>query len=225
MVDKKIKKIQYLKFIPLGIMIGLAIIFVIYKDEFTVSNISEHSPSHILFAIIFLLALYALKSLSIVFPVAVLVAVGGYIFGIGGGIVVNIFGIAIALSIPYWIGRFTTIGTSQNWLEKYPKLNKFVKIGQGNAFIFSLFSRTLFFLPCDILSIYMGTIKINYFKYILGGVIGFLPSIICTTIIGENVEDVSSPAFIIACCINGLVSIVSVSVYFIISKRKKLCKS
>ena len=219
MRNKKI--LLWLKFIPLGVMTALAVIFVIYKDELTVSNIAEHSPSHIFLAIIFLLALYALKSLSLVFPVAVLIAVGGYIFGVWIGIIINIIGFAITLSIPYWLGRFTAIGTSENWLEKYPKLDKFVKMGKDSAFIFSMFSRTLFFLTCDVLSIYMGTIKMNYYKYLLGGVIGFSPAIICTTVMGENVQDVTSPAFIISCCINVLVSVATVSAYLVVSKKKK----
>ena len=221
MGNKNIKYIRYLKFIPLAIMLTLAIVFAVYKDKLTVTNIAEHSPTHILLAILFVLALYILKSMSIIFPIVVLIAVGGYIFGIWGGIVVNIVGVSLALSVPYWIGRFTTFGTSQNWLSKYPKLDKFIKMGKANSFLFSLFSRTLFFLPCDILSIYMGTIKMNYFKYISGAIIGFMPMIVCTSVMGENIEDITSPAFIIACCINVIISISTASVYLIMLKKRK----
>lgn len=215
------KMLRYLRLIPLAIMIVLAIIFLKYRDDLTVLNIAQHSPTQIWLAILFLFGLYALKSLSVVFPIIVIIAVGGYIFGIFWGIIVNIFGSAVTLSIPYWIGRFTTLGTSQNWLKKYPKLDNFIKTGIENSFLLSLFSRTLFFLPCDILSLYMGIIKINYLKYITGAIIGFMPMIICTTIMGENVSDISSPAFIISGSINLVISIVTISIYLVVLRRKR----
>ncbi len=221
-MNKKNKaSLKYMRFIPLAIMIALGVVFVIFRDKITIKSIADVSPEHIVLAVLFLVALYALKSLSVMFPVAVLMAAGGYIFSTGVGILVNVLGVAACISVLYWLGRLTSLGTNENILEKYPKVNRIVSVSRTNPFAASLFSRTLFFLPCDIISLYMGTIKMNYFKYLTGGVLGFLPMTISTTVLGKSMTNPKSPAFIISGCVNLSITLVSVFIYWIISKRKQ----
>lgn len=222
-MNDKTKKIikNIFRIVPIILLIVMAAVFFKYKDEITVSNIAEHSPVGIVLSVLFVLALYAVKSLSVFFPILVLMAVGGYLFGGAVGLIVNIIGVGVTLTVPYLLGRLTFMGMDNSTFDKYPKMKMFIEESKSNEFLTSLFSRTLFFLPCDILSLYMGSIKMHYLKYISGGIIGFMPMTICLTVIGNNITDPTSPSFIIATITDILVTAVSILIYLIVKKVRK----
>lgn len=206
--------------IPLVLMVGLGILFVIYKDEITVDTIADITPSHLLLGLLFIIMLYALKSLSLMFPVAVLIAAGGYIFGVWIGLAVNIIGYTVCISVPYLMGRLTSVVTNEDIQIKYKKVESFVSRCSDRPFWQSLFLRTVFFLPCDIISLYMGSVKVNYFKYIAGSLLGFSHAIITMTIVGSKITNPKSPVFIITFILQLVVTAISVCIYFIYSKKE-----
>jgi uncharacterized membrane protein YdjX (TVP38/TMEM64 family) len=56
---------------------------------------------------------------------------------------------------------------------------------------------------------YFGSTKMDYLPYITGAVLGFMPDLICATILGQQIEEYNSPGFWITltinilCCIGG----------------------
>ena len=132
----------------------------------------------------------------------------------------NTVGIAIALTLPYLIGRAAELSFTDKLLKKYPRLHEIRRIRERSGFFLSFIARAVGILPCDVVSMYFGSTRLYYPAYIAGAVLGFMPDLICTTILGQQIEDVHSPAFWITLAINILACVGS---YFLYRwyKRKK----
>ena len=148
----------------------------------------------------------------LVFPVMLLFAVSGQLFPLPAALAVNTVGIAITLSVPYWIGRFSGRDLTERLLVKYPKLREVRAMRQRNNFFFSFLTRAIGLLSCDVLSLYFGNTRMPYLPYVTGAVLGFLPDVVCATILGDQIKNVGSPAFWItvavnlSCCAAGLLA-------------------
>ena len=81
--------------------------------------------------------------------------------------------------------------------------------------------RLLGLLPCDIVSLYMGAIRVDYGKYLLGCIMGMLPPSVTFPIMGMSITDVHSPMFITAFCAE-LFFMASSFFLYRIYRRKKL---
>ncbi len=213
--NSKAKKflIGFSRTVPFIVIIVITIILLTSKEDITVEKILNYTPNSVPLAILFLLLMFAFKSLSFVFPISLLMITSGTIFSTPMAILINTIGTAITLSVPYWIGRFSGRDFADNLTAKYQKLQTLDALQKDNDFFFSYIARVVGMLPCDAVSMYMGSIGINYPKYILGGTLGFMSRIIATTFIGSNITNPRSPAFIISCCVNILLAIVSVFAY------------
>ena len=123
-------------------------------------------------------------------------------FSLPVALAVNVVVIAITLTVPYWIGRFSGKDLTERLLVKYPKLQEIRAMRQRNNFFFSFLARAIGVLPCDVLSLYFGNTRLPYPDYIAGAVLGFLPDLICATILGDQISNTHSPAFWITVAVN-----------------------
>ena len=57
---------------------------------------------------------------------------------------------------------------------------------------------------------YFGSTRMKFVPYITGGLLGYMPDLICATILGQQIEDYRSPGFWIVvtinatCCLGGI---------------------
>ena len=186
----------------------------------TVDDILSYTPAQPLLAAAFLWLGFALKSLSMVFPVYVLFAVSGQIFPLPVALAVNIVGVAVTMSVPYLLGRASELEFTDRLLEKYPRLYELRRMRETSGFFLSFISRAIGFLPCDPLSLYFGSTRMAYPPYIGGAVLGFLPDLICATILGRQIERWDSPGFWITVGVNVLACVSAVLVYRWYRRRK-----
>ena len=63
---------------------------------------------------------------------------------------------------------------------------------------FSFFLRSLVFLPLDAVSLYFGASKADFRSYLAGSLLGMLPNIILSTLMGAALTDPKSPAFLLS---------------------------
>ncbi|MGN1093277.1 MAG: hypothetical protein ACI4RS_06475, partial [Monoglobaceae bacterium] len=84
----------------------------------------------------------------------------------------------------------------------------------------SFFLRAISCLPADIVSLYLGSIKIKYVPYALWGLIGTLPGLIPATVAGASITDPTSTAFIVSIMLTALSSVGSIVIYHLYKKRK-----
>ena len=188
--------------LPFACMLLLAWLWLRSGRDFSIDDLVAYTPKEPLRAVLFLWLAFALKSLSLVFPVMLLFAVSGQLFTLPVALAVNTVGIAITLSVPYWIGRFSGKDLTQRLLVKYPKLREVRAMRQRNNFFFSFLTRAIGILACDVLSLYFGNTRMPYLPYVTGAVLGFMPDLVCATILGDQIQNVHSPAFWITVAVN-----------------------
>ena len=91
--------------LPLLILaVGAAALWPV-RHALTAETIAALSPRQTFLAASFLVGLYALKSLSICFPMSALTAAGGLLFLFPLALAVNLCGTAVAQTIPFFLGR------------------------------------------------------------------------------------------------------------------------
>lgn len=200
----------------LGLLWLTIIIFcLLHKDAFTLERILTYSPHQPVLAALALLALFAVKSLSIFLFCGVLYAASGILFPLPIAILLSIAGSAIMSSIPYWLGS----QAAQLILARYPKAAYLHDLRSGNDFFFVLVVRLLGILPADVVSAYMGAAGVRCRDYLPACILGFLPSCILFPIMGMNISDVRSPQFLISLSIE-LAAMLSSCVVFHVCRKK-----
>ena len=212
------------KLIPF-IAIALMCIVFIFIDKITgeplsVYAIIKYTPKDPILAAIGILFLYALKSLTVVFPLAILYLASGIIFSTWIAILINILGLAITFTIPYWIGRHFGDEAIEEIYTRFPKVKEVTKYQNSNAFFACFITRIVGFLPGDIVSIYFGACNTNFPVYLLGGISGCLLSIITTTILGEKLNNPFTKEFFVVLLIRIIVIIGAI----LLNRKLKLTK-
>lgn len=191
------------------------------RDRFSVDGVLRYSPRNPLLAAVFMLLLFALKSLSVFIFSGILFAANGILFPLPAAIALNVLGAAVMVSLPYWLGRRLGKDAADRVLEKYPKAAALRQMRTGREFSLSFITRAINILPSDILSLYMGATGINYPKYLAGSLLGMLLSLVTFPIMGMNITEPASPWFWASIVIQVLVSAVFIGGYWIHSRKKR----
>lgn len=173
-------------------------------------------------AALFFLVLFALKSLIVILPIPLIYISVGILFDPMEAIILNILGMAICTALPYWIGRWSGAGFLGSLVKKHPRLKHLMAFEQDNEFFLSFFVRAIGFLPCDIVSLALGSLEVNFKKYMAGTAIGMLPGLIASTLIGDAITDPGSPQFIISSVLIVVIATVSALVYSRMVKSRRL---
>lgn len=223
----RFKKILFTlaRFLPLLLCLGLMGAYLFGTEDITAESLKGFAPSAPLLAAFFLLALYAFKSLTVVFPIIVLNVLGGFLFEPVQALLLNFLGVAIELAIPYWIGRMSGADLVHKLERKYPKFSRIFGEKSDNQFFLSFFLRAVFCLPGDLVSMYFGAVSMPFGKYMLGSLLGMVPGTIAATLLGMSITDPTSPLFWISVSLTVGVAAAALLVYYFLKKahRKTLC--
>lgn len=218
--QKNKKMITFLKALPLIACIIFIVLFLASGNDITVQTVLSYTPESPFAAAIVILLLYALKSVSFVFPIAVLQIAAGHLFQTPAALFINFLGRAITLSIPYWIGRFSGSDMINNLQGKYPKIKEiFDRQGRNPVFI-SFLLRTFCFLPGDAVSLYLGAARIPFPYYLTGGILGTTLGVVLATILGSSITDPASPAFWLSASLMAFTAVISLIFYLRNSKKE-----
>ena len=188
--------------------------------SFSLETILRYTPSRPLLAALFLLLLYALKSVSLMFPVLLLDTACGVLFPLPIAILVAAVGTAVTLAIPYFIGRGAGPDMTERLQQKHERLREIRELRSRNELFVAFLIRIVGILPCDVVSLYLGNTRLPFGKYLLGGVLGFLPDILTATVVGMKADDRSSPWFWGAIAVNLLVAAGATLFYTWYRKRR-----
>ena len=88
------------RWLPLAALLAGTLALWPLRDQLTAERIAAWSPREAGLAAVFLLVLYALKSLSVAFPLSALEAAGGLLFPLPAALAVNLLGVLTAQVIP-----------------------------------------------------------------------------------------------------------------------------
>ena len=196
----------FLRALPLMGLAGAALWLRLSGHDLSVETVLSYTPRLPVLAALFLLLLYGLKSISLMLPVLLLDTVCGILFPLPAAILVATLGTAVTLTIPYFIGRGAGPDMTEKLQEKHARLRELRQMRSRNELFLAFLIRIIGILPCDVVSLYLGNTRMPFGKYLLGGVLGFLPDIVTAAVVGMKADDRSSPWFWGAIAVNLLVA-------------------
>ena len=199
---KESRLFRWLRRLPLLLMLGGALWLLLSGADISLEALLKVAPEDRLEAALFLWLAFAVKSLSLLCPVLLLFALAGVLFPLPIALAVNTVGVAITVSLPYLVGRVSGPDLTERLREKYPRLDQLRALRRSNGLFFSFIVRAVGILPCDIVSLYMGNTRLPYPQYLAGAVLGFVPDLVCATVVGMKLNDLSSPWFWISIAAN-----------------------
>lgn len=199
--------------IPWIVMAALTALFFVFGRGMTAKELLTYTPANPYLAVLFLLVLFALKSLVVILPIPVLYVLTGIMFDPLEAIAINILGATVCTAVPYFIGSYSGNEAAESLIKKYPMIKQLDRFMGRNELFFSFYVRAIGFLPCDIVSLILGSMKVEFKKYMAGTVAGMLPGLIASTLIGDSINDPASPQFILSCAATVLIALVSTLVY------------
>lgn len=218
MNTSKTKLLLIRKIVIIICLLGL-LFYIISLPDVTVDQILNYTPDNPLAAAGVLLLLYTLKSATFVFPISVLQIVSGHLFPVWAAFLVNLAGILIDLTVPYWIGHFAGMEAIQRLIVKYPKFEAILHRQKENSFFLCFFLRIIGGLPADVVTMYFGATGTEFLKNIGGGAIGILPKMLLYTVLGTNIQNARSPAFWFSFCLILFISAGSFWGYYLYRRK------
>lgn len=202
-----------LKVFPLVLAVILAALIGVGARRLTVEDILHFAPENLLLAAGVLIGIYAIKSLSVFFPLLLLYCSAGALFPPLMAVAVNLTGLFIAVNIPYWLGKLAGREWMQKFIRRYKKAAQAEKICSGNAWFSSFILRVVNLLPGDIVSLFLGAMDTAYLPYVTGSLAGMAPTMLAATLMGMNIADPLCWEFMLSAGFNLLIAAVSVTVY------------
>ena len=201
--------------------IAIAVLFFLNRDKLSGAVIGDLSARATPIAILLMLALFALKSVTIVIHCGIIYAICGGLFPLPLALAVSIVGTAIMVSIPFFLGRRLGANGAKKLMEKYPRLAKIRAFCAKNDFFFMFFVRIISVLPSDPVSLYFGAVGADYRRYLAATLLGMIPTIGAFTVMGNSADNVTSPAFLSSVAVAVSASVVSLIWFAIVQKKRK----
>ncbi|MBU3209857.1 VTT domain-containing protein [Clostridium algidicarnis] len=211
---KKTKLLEKLRYLPLIFMGIFFVYFAFNFRELSVSDILNYTPSNYFLAGAIMVSFFAIKSISVVIPLTLLYISSSIIFSWYWAIIVNLIGLFVSMTIPYYIGKFSGKDVVDKLMSKYPKINKVNDIKAKNQWVFVFIVKILGFIPNDVSSIVLGSLNTDYKAFIISSVLAKTPMMLAKTLIGANINQPGSKGFKVAILISILVFIFTVVIYW-----------
>lgn len=206
---------------PIAMVIFCILIYFKFFRGVTIDHILEFTPENLWLAALVMIGLFAVKSMSIFFPMLLLIAASGSIFpNFAAALLVNSIGVMVMISVPYLIGRYAEREFVENLINKNKNADKLREFQSDNELFIAYFMRVINILPCDLVSMFLGSAGFSPVKYLAGSFLGILPGLITTTLMGANVDDPSSPKFWVAVICEVVFAAGSGIAYYFYKKRK-----
>lgn len=205
---------RMLKILPPILTVALVLLCIYIGSRMSIQGLISYTPSNVLLAAAGILALFAVKSLSVIFPLSVLYIVSAFWFGKWVGLAVCYLGLVVSCTIPYLLGRPFGAGMVEQLLCKYPKLQS---VGDSNQLMFSYLLRIVSVLPGDLCSLFLGACSVDYRRYLIGSLLGLSPMMILHVLFADLFAQSLSGSFWEALTPQTIVVIVVLVVISIIS--------
>lgn len=178
--------------LALVIWAALIVFAFINRDKITVESIASYEPANILLAILMMLGLFALKTLSVVFYSGLLFTVSGMLFDLPLALAVNVAGALVMLLEGYGIGRMGGRRLVDDLTKKYPKFGEFTGLKDSRPFLFALLIRTLKVVNYDLGSMYMGASGVKLLPYLGGSLTALLPELTLFALAGSGISNMNA---------------------------------
>ena len=201
--------------------IAIAAVFFLNRDKISEAALGDLSGRTTPIAVVLMLALFALKSLTVVIHCGIIYAICGRLFPLPLALAVSAVGTVVMVTIPFFLGRQLGANGAKKLAEKYPRLAKIHEFCMENDFFFMFFVRIIGVLPSDPVSLYFGAVGANYKRYLAATLLGMTPVIGAFTVMGNSADDVTSPAFLASVFVAAGAAVISLVWFAIVQKKRK----
>ena len=191
-----------------------------FRHQLTAEAIAAFSPRQTVLAASFLVGLYALKSLSVCFPMSALTAAGGLLFPFPLALAVNLCGTGVAQTIPFFLGRREQ-GGLEALAERYPRVAGICRAQAENRWLSVFLLRLAGASPGDVVSLYLGASGTPYGTYLSAGLLGGLPRIACATVLGGALWQPGSGRFWLSLAAGGALTALSGVIWLLWRRRRR----
>lgn len=195
MGENKRDKSKIIRFIPLIIMISLFLFFSLNYRNISTEDILNFTPSNYFLTAFVIILIYAVKSISMFISLSIIYISVVIIFPSFWAIAINIVGLTVCMTIPYFIGKFSGRGLLDKVASKYPKVKNIIEMKEDREWFFVFIIKILGFIPNEPSSLVFGSINTKYGTYVTAAVLAKTPSMIATTLLGSNINNPGTPEF------------------------------
>ena len=178
--------------------------------------------SSIFIAELIILGVYAVKAVLMVIPASLVYISVGMAFDTKRAVIVNLFGIAIEVTVTFFMGKFLGKDAVEKKIRNTKAGDKFFSMLDKNTNAAIFLMRLIPAFPIDFSSLFMGAFDFKFLPYLLLSVLGIAPRVIAFTILGDGIYDLIPMKYIVLaaiCAIPIVIIILLVKKY--VGKRKK----
>lgn len=183
-------------------LLAIGLLYLHNRYHITAEQILSWQPENMFLAAFILLLLFAVKSTLVFVPIMIPQILVGHLYTRDIAILLNLLGLMIVMTVPYWIGKRLGSHKVEHMLHKYPKIRILLKAQEENQMAFSFMLRACSVPPPDVVTMYLGATGIPFTTNLVGGVLGCFPGMVLTTFLGSNIRNPESPAFWKALALN-----------------------
>lgn len=189
------------KILCLGLL-ALGLLYLHQHHHITAEDILSWQPENLFLAAVILLCFFAVKSALVFIPIMIPQILAGHLYSRDIALLINLLGLVVVMSVPYWIGKRLGSTKMERLIQKYPKLQSILKVQEDNQMAFCFMLRACSVPPADIVTMYLGATGMPFLTSVIGGVLGYFPGMVLTTFLGANIRNPESPAFWKALALN-----------------------
>lgn len=183
-------------------LLAIGLLYLHNRHHITMEEVLSWQPENLVLAAVALLCLFAVKSATVFIPIMIPQILTGHLYTRDIALFINLLGLVIVMSVPYWIGRGLGTAKMERLLQKYPKIQSILNVQDDNQMAVSFMLRACSVPPADIVTMYLGATGMPFLTSVIGGVLGYFPGMVLTTFLGANIRNPESPAFWKALALN-----------------------
>jgi uncharacterized membrane protein YdjX (TVP38/TMEM64 family) len=180
---QRFRKIAFIVFLVL--IIGSFFVYEIARDNTNLEQVRQYLREFGIWAPVVFIAIYTLGTIFI--PSTPFMAVAGILFGFKYGLIYTIIGGFVSSLIVFTVARVLGKHWAESILEhRYMrKLDQYNKNLESGAMFDLILLRIAPIMPFNVLNILMGVSRIKTRDYILGTLIGLIPSNLVAVYFGD----------------------------------------
>ncbi len=220
---KQNKKELVLNIIKIAVAAAIFTVAVLNYER--LSNIDIRllvaSASSIASAQLLILGVYGVKAVLLVLPASVIYISVGVALDTKRAVIVNLIGIALEVTITYFLGKFLGKSTVEKKLKGTKGGDKLLSMKDKNKNLATLIIRFVPAFPIDFSSLFMGAFDFKFLPYFICSVAGIAPRVIAFTILGDKIYDLIPMKYIVLVAIAAIpVAVAAILIKKLAAKKK-----
>ncbi len=180
-----------------------------------------NSASSEYLAVAVCIGVFALKGLTFVIPAMLIYVSVGMAFDIGTALFISLCGIALEVAVTYWLGRALGGDYVRRLLSKAKGGDKILNMKDSGKFSSLFVIRVLPVFPIDFASLFLGSMKLPFIRYVLISVLGIAPRVVLFTVLGDGIYEIFPMALLLKILLVLLPVAAAVFVVRWLAKRRK----